>query len=69
MRYHGDLSERDIGQQLYVSHNTIHSHLRSICPKLGVSSRAHALQRTASSGSCSRGARPPARMLASSPGR
>ena len=41
-----DLSERDIGQQLYVSHNTIHSHVRSIYRKLGVSSRAHALQRT-----------------------
>jgi len=41
-----DLSERAIGQQLYVSHNTIHSHVRSIYRKLGVSSRAHALQRT-----------------------
>jgi ATP/maltotriose-dependent transcriptional regulator MalT len=41
-----DLSERDIGQELYVSHNTIHSHVRSIYRKLGVSSRAHALQRT-----------------------
>ena len=41
------------GQQLYVSHNTIHSHVRtihshvrSIYRKLGVSSRAHALERT-----------------------
>jgi LuxR family maltose regulon positive regulatory protein len=41
-----DLSERGIGQELYVSHNTIHSHVRSIYRKLGVSSRAHALQRT-----------------------
>jgi LuxR family transcriptional regulator, maltose regulon positive regulatory protein len=41
-----DLSERDIGRELYVSHNTIHSHVRSIYRKLGVSSRAHALQRT-----------------------
>jgi LuxR family maltose regulon positive regulatory protein len=41
-----DLSERDIGHELYVSHNTIHSHVRSIYRKLGVSSRAHALQRT-----------------------
>ena len=41
-----DLSERDIGQELYVSHNTVHSHVRSIYRKLGVSSRAHALQRT-----------------------
>ena len=41
-----DLSERDIGQELYVSPNTVHSHVRSIYRKLGVSSRAHALQRT-----------------------
>ena len=41
-----DLSERDIGRALYVSHNTVHSHIRSIYRKLGVSSRAHALQRT-----------------------
>ncbi len=34
-----DLPERDIGQQLYVSHNTVHSHVRSIYRKLGVSSR------------------------------
>jgi LuxR family maltose regulon positive regulatory protein len=41
-----DLSERGIGQELYVSHNTVHSHVRSIYRKLGVSSRANALQRT-----------------------
>ena len=41
-----DLSERDIGHELFVSHNTVHSHVRSIYQKLGVSSRAHALQRT-----------------------
>ena len=40
-----DLSERDIGHQLFVSHNTIHSHIRSIYRKLGVSSRAGALER------------------------
>jgi Bacterial regulatory proteins, luxR family len=68
MPYDGDLSERDIGQQLYVSHNTIHSHVLSICRKLGVSLRARALQRTASSSSCSRGARPPAH-ASLSPGR
>ena len=43
---HGDLSERDIGRELYVAHNTVHSHVRSIYRKLGVSSRAGALQRT-----------------------
>ena len=40
------LSERGISRELYVSHNTVHSHVRSIYRKLGVSSRAHALQRT-----------------------
>jgi ATP/maltotriose-dependent transcriptional regulator MalT len=42
----GNLSERSIGQQLYVSHNTVHSHVRSIYRKLGVSSRAEALERS-----------------------
>jgi LuxR family maltose regulon positive regulatory protein len=41
----GPLSERDIGRELYLSHNTIHSHTRSIYRKLGVSSRADALER------------------------
>ena len=43
---HGNLSERAIGRELYVAHNTVHSHVRSIYRKLGVSSRADALQRT-----------------------
>jgi LuxR family maltose regulon positive regulatory protein len=41
----GPLSERDIGRALYLSHNTIHSHAKSIYRKLGVSSRAEALER------------------------
>jgi LuxR family transcriptional regulator, maltose regulon positive regulatory protein len=41
----GSLSERDIGRELYLSYNTIHSHTRSIYRKLGVSSRAEALER------------------------
>ena len=41
----GDLSERDIGRELYVSHNTVHSHVRSIYRKLAVRSRAEALER------------------------
>ncbi len=49
-----DLSERDISRVLYVSHNTVHSHVRSIFRKLGVSSRADAVERHASSRSCSR---------------
>ena len=39
----GSLSERDIGRELYLSHNTVHSHVRSIYRKLGVSSRAEAV--------------------------
>jgi LuxR family transcriptional regulator, maltose regulon positive regulatory protein len=39
----GSLSERDIGRELYLSHNTIHSHTRSIYRKLAVSSRSEAV--------------------------
>ena len=42
----GDLCERDIGRELYVSHSTVHSHVRSIYRKLAVSTRAEALERT-----------------------
>jgi ATP/maltotriose-dependent transcriptional regulator MalT len=41
----GPLSERDIGRELYLSHNTIHSHTRSIYRKLGASSRAEAVEK------------------------
>jgi DNA-binding CsgD family transcriptional regulator/tetratricopeptide (TPR) repeat protein len=34
------LSNRDIGQQLYLSHRTVSSHLYRIFPKLGITSRA-----------------------------
>jgi LuxR family transcriptional regulator, maltose regulon positive regulatory protein len=40
----GSLSERDIGRELYLSHNTIHSHTRSIYRKLRVSTRSAALE-------------------------
>jgi LuxR family maltose regulon positive regulatory protein len=46
----GPLSERDMGRELYLSHNTIHSHTRSIYQKLGVSSRRQAVQRAAQLG-------------------
>jgi ATP/maltotriose-dependent transcriptional regulator MalT len=39
----GPLSERDIGRELYLSHNTIHTHTRSIYRKLGASSRKQAI--------------------------
>jgi ATP/maltotriose-dependent transcriptional regulator MalT len=41
----GPLSERDIGRELYLSHNTVHSHTKAIYRKLGVSSRRQAVQR------------------------
>jgi ATP/maltotriose-dependent transcriptional regulator MalT len=40
-----DLSRREIGEQLYLSHNTIRSHMRAIFLKLGVSSREAAVAR------------------------
>lgn len=40
----GRLSERDIGRELYLSHNTIHSHTKSIYRKLSASSRSEALR-------------------------
>jgi LuxR family maltose regulon positive regulatory protein len=46
----GSLSEREIGQELFVSYNTIHSHMRSIYRKLGVSTRAEAVQAARSRG-------------------
>jgi LuxR family maltose regulon positive regulatory protein len=46
----GPLSERDIGRELYLSHNTIHSHTKSIYRKLGVSSRGQAVRRAAALG-------------------
>jgi LuxR family transcriptional regulator, maltose regulon positive regulatory protein len=39
----GSLSQRDIGRELYLSHNTVHSHVQSIYRKLGVVSRAEAI--------------------------
>ncbi len=39
----GSLSEREIARELYLSHNTVHTHTRSIYRKLGVSSRADAV--------------------------
>jgi LuxR family maltose regulon positive regulatory protein len=41
----GPLSEREIGRELYLSHNTVHGHARSIYRKLGATSRAEAIQR------------------------
>jgi DNA-binding CsgD family transcriptional regulator len=38
------LSNREIGQRLYVSHRTVGSHLYRIFPKLGITSRAQLAQ-------------------------
>ncbi len=40
------LNEREIGRALYVSRNTVHSHVHAIYRKLVVSTRADALERT-----------------------
>jgi LuxR family maltose regulon positive regulatory protein len=39
----GGLSEREIGQELFLSFNTVHTHVKSVYRKLGVSSRAEAV--------------------------
>jgi len=38
------LSEREIGQELFLSFNTVHTHVKSLYRKLGVSSRAEAVE-------------------------
>jgi len=45
-----DLSEADMARQLFVSHSTVHSHVKSIYRKLDVSSRADALARAEAAG-------------------
>jgi LuxR family transcriptional regulator, maltose regulon positive regulatory protein len=41
----GGLTEREIGGELYLSFNTVHSHVKSLYRKLGVSSRSEAVAR------------------------
>ena len=43
------LSEREIGRELYLSFNTVHSHVKAIYRKLGVTSRADAVRRSQAS--------------------
>ena len=40
------LTEREIARELFVSYNTVHSHVKSLYRKLGVSSRAEAVARS-----------------------
>jgi LuxR family maltose regulon positive regulatory protein len=44
------LSQREIGRRQFVSYNTVHSHIRSIYRKLGVSSRVDAVRRAREQG-------------------
>jgi LuxR family maltose regulon positive regulatory protein len=44
-RLASDLTQREIGAELYLSLNTIKSHTRSIFRKLGASSREQAVAR------------------------
>jgi LuxR family maltose regulon positive regulatory protein len=39
----GPLSLRDIGKELFISHETVKSHVKAIYHKLGVSSRKEAV--------------------------
>ena len=40
-----DVSRREIGEQLYISLNTVKTHIRELYRKLGASSRAEAVAR------------------------
>ena len=44
------LQNREIAAALFVTYNTIHSHIRSIYRKLGTSSRSEAIDRARSEG-------------------
>jgi LuxR family maltose regulon positive regulatory protein len=51
LRYlRGGRSESEIARELYLSFNTVHSHVKAIYRKLGVSSRAEALARAGAEG-------------------
>jgi LuxR family transcriptional regulator, maltose regulon positive regulatory protein len=51
LRYlRGGRSESEIARELYLSFNTVHSHVKAIYRKLGVSSRAEALARASAEG-------------------
>ena len=41
----GGMTEREIAAELFVSFNTVHSHVKAVYRKLGVTSRAEAVAR------------------------
>jgi LuxR family maltose regulon positive regulatory protein len=45
-----DLSEAEIGQELFISYHTVHSHVRTIYRKLGTTSRAQTIGRARATG-------------------
>jgi LuxR family maltose regulon positive regulatory protein len=44
------LSEAEIGQELFISYHTVHSHVRTIYRKLGTTSRAQTVERARATG-------------------
>jgi LuxR family maltose regulon positive regulatory protein len=44
------LSEAEIGEELFISYHTVHSHIRAIYRKLGTTSRAQTLERARATG-------------------
>lgn len=46
----GDLTQREIGEELYIAPSTVKTHIKSIYRKLGVSKRSHAITRAAELG-------------------
>lgn len=60
------LSRSEIAAELYVSVNTVKTHMRNLFAKLGAHSRTNAVDRARSGGLLAHGARPPPRGLSSS---
>ena len=46
----GDLTQREIGDELYIAASTVKTHIKAIYRKLGVNKRAHAITRAAELG-------------------
>jgi LuxR family maltose regulon positive regulatory protein len=46
----GDLTQREIADELYIAPSTVKTHIKAIYRKLGVNKRAHAVTRAAELG-------------------